>query len=101
MPRSRSPEVHKPLSPLAAELVRARSRRRKSADPEERKSATQVAIAKALEVAQATISGWECGADLPRLDRLPRVAAVYGVRESRLRALWLTSATTAAAAKAA
>lgn len=88
-------------SPLAAELRALRAKKRRSADEAERKAATQIEIAKSLDVAQATVSSWECGTDLPRLDRLPQVAAVYGARESRLRSLWLASATSAAAARAA
>lgn len=90
MSRPRSPDA-KPLSPLAAELSKVRAKRRKSVDATERAAATQVAIAKALNVAQATVSGWERGEDLPKPERLPTVAKVYAINEKRLKSLWLAS----------
>lgn len=91
MSRPRSPEAA-PLTPLAAELAKARANRRKSPDPEQRKASTQVAIADALDVTQATVSGWERGEDLPRPERLEDVAKAYGISPRRLRSLWLRTA---------
>jgi transcriptional regulator with XRE-family HTH domain len=88
MPRQPLP-TDPSLPPIAAALRRARKRRRKSADPAVRQSATQEAIAAAVEVTQATVSGWERGADKPRPDKLPRIADAYGIPLGRLRALWL------------
>lgn len=96
MPRARAADAP-PLTPLAAALVAARKRKRRSASEAERKSATQAEIAKVAEVTQATVSGWESGKEKPRLGRLPKVSRAYSLPESRLRTLWMQTATGEAA----
>lgn len=68
-----------PPTPFGAELRRLRQRMK----------LTQQAAADALGVKQASVSGWERGPDLPRVERLESIARKYGGDERRLRALWI------------
>lgn len=68
-----------PPTPFGAELRRLRKRAKKS----------QQATADAIGVKQASVSGWERGPDLPRVERLESIARLLGGDERRLRALWI------------
>lgn len=94
---ARTPDVPA-LTPLANALVVARTRRLKSVDDSTRASATQTAIAKACDVAQPTVSGWESGEEMPHVDRLGAIAKAYGLKERKLRALWFRTRALKAAA---
>ncbi len=82
-----------PARPLAAALAAARERIRR----ESPKDGTQVAIAKVAGVRQASVSGWERGADMPAIEKLPAVALAYRVPLRRVRALWMASKSSAVA----
>lgn len=86
-------------NPFAAALRQRRAARRRSKDPDVRRVSTQTAIAEAIDVSQATVSGWERGADFPKPSKLDRVAKAYDLPVARVRALWMEAS--AATGKAA
>ena len=47
-------------------------------DARKKAGITQVTGAKALNIAQATISMWETGKNFPKAETLPKIAALYG-----------------------
>ena len=45
---------------------------------------TQAALAEILHVAASSVSGWCCGAKMPRMDKIEQIAFHFGVPRSRL-----------------
>ena len=45
---------------------------------------TQAALAEILHVAASSVSGWCCGAKMPRMDKIEQIALHFGVPRSRL-----------------
>jgi len=78
MARPRNPDSPPP-TPLGLELRKARRRSK----------LTQQEAAEAIGVRQASVSGWERGSDMPRGDRLTKIARAYAMPEGRLRSLWM------------